>query len=551
MNFCPKCGSKIQFNQPKYCPNCGLSLVVEKEIDKTAEDSSLKMPPMTQKEDIETEYIQTTKYERGMKFEDIVEDILKAQGYSTQRRLRLQGEKGKSEVDIFAFRKFKGNEKRLAVECKNYENPVPVKDVRDFIAKLEDLSIPNGLFVAYSEFSSDAQSWGENWGLQLWDGGIVKEKFYELKAGRLKTGEKIYFKYCLPLKISLDKAIHIDFDNKEKVEVSSAKLIWRPFYKVFYEVDCAQTDPIGRKHRIRDSGFNIINALPISLAKEQDVTTRISKTVSLGLFGKTTEEKKEEKETKIFKRELEQNPEEDRNFTQPDDYRIIQLSPHMTFSAAKSQTIDYVIEKNTEVIEYEVPSKKRRRDDWDDFDLPETKEWTSKPTPRDVRIRNIQDIYAPKWEIEFQSKEHTYIRIISGNSGAVISDNITHCSLHWMKELIGVKKKNIAVCDLCGKALCKEHIFRCPSCNLWLCERDSIQCKGCKRRFCSEHIKNKCTECGGIICASCSLSCPICNEIHCKDHMTKCAKCGKGVCVSCTRKEGGLVFKKIVCKNCS
>jgi hypothetical protein len=560
VNFCPHCGAKIQFNESKYCHNCGLPLIVANdvnrpsEIDKTVEQRSQETsaptsiavkdvdepsginktieqngqerpaPPIEREEIDEQEGIETTAYSKGKKFEDIVESILKAEGYSTTKRQRLDGQKGKSEVDILAVKKYRGKEKKLAVECKNYDKPVPVKEVRDFLSKLEDLEIPNGLFVAYKEFSSDAKTWGEKGGIQLWDGDTVYQKFYELQVGRLKTGEEVRFNYNLPLRIDYAQATHLDLANKEKVEIS-AKLIWRPFYKVFYEVHCTQHDPIKRKHQIDDEDFNIVNAL--------------------------RETPKEEKETDIFIEELEQTPEEGQSFYQPEDYKLIKLSPHLTQGAAKAETIGYVIEKNTRVIQ--MPQKRgRRRNELDDvlsifFD---TREWTLKPSPRDVRIRDIQIVYVPKWEIEFQSKDYTYVRVMSGNSGTSLADTITYCSKHRLEDFLGFKKKTVAVCDTCGQALCQEHIFRCPTCSSWLCEKDSIQCSGCKNRFCPDHIKDKCFACAKPVCDACALRCPICGEIHCTAHMTKCSRCGKDVCVSCIRKEGGLLFKKAVCKNC-
>jgi hypothetical protein len=541
MNFCPHCGVKIQFSESKYCHNCGLSLIVANDvnepsgIDKTVEQNSQKTPtpptepaPPTQKEEIDDkECPEVTAYSKGSKFEDTVEAILKAEGYSTIKRQRLDGQKGKSEVDILAVKRYRGKEKKLAVECKNYDKPVPVKEVRDFLSKLEDLEIPNGLFVAYKEFSSEAKTWGEKGGIQLWDGDTVYQKFYELQVGRLKTGEEVYFDYNLPLKIDYSQATHLGLANKEKIEIS-AKLIWRPFFKVFYELDCRRVDPIKRKHRITDSGFYVVDALL-----------------------KTAQE---DKEAQIFINELEQTPEEGQSFPQPEDYKLIKLSPHIMQGTAKAQTIDYVIEKNARVIEYEMPRKRRRhRDELDDFLslFSDTRQWTLEPSPRDIRIRgDIQIVYAPKWEIEFQSRDYTYVRVMSGNSGTLLADTITYCSKHWLEDFLGFKKKNVAVCDTCGQALCQEHIFKCPTCSSWLCEKDSIQCAGCKKRFCADHIKNKCIECSKTVCDACALRCPICGEIHCNAHMAKCSRCGRSVCVSCTRKEGGFLTKKSICKNC-
>jgi len=557
MSFCPNCGVKIEIENSKFCPNCGFSLqVIKKEVSESPKiqekieeaKQEIAASSIDEEETEESEYTAKNAYALGFKFEDTVEAILKAKGYSTQRRLRLEGQKGKSEIDILAIKKYKGKEKRIAVECKNYTNSVPVKDVRDFISKLEDIRIPNGLFVAYGDFSSEAESWGENYGLDLWDGDAVFEKFYELNVGRLNVGDKVDFKYYLPLKTDYNYVTNLDFENKNKVDVSSAKLIWRPFYKVFYELNSVQTDPIKRKHRITDSGFFIVDALLKSSPKQKDVGSNIVKSISFGLLGKTAEEKKEEKEIGILKKELRQNPERDYSITQPDNYKVLKLSPQISETVARGETIDYVVNKNTKTIEYEVPTKKKKRQDDFDFETPDIRECTLKPPRKDVSINEIQLIHVPKWEVEFESGDYTYTRIISANGGTVIADNISHCNKHLLKDF--TKKKNVAVCDVCGKALCKDHVFKCPICGSWFCEIHSIQCIGCETRFCVEHIKNKCVECEKAICNTCSLKCPICGEIHCNKHMTKCDKCGNAICISCTRKEGSLIFKKTICKKC-
>ncbi|MBU4077340.1 MAG: restriction endonuclease [Euryarchaeota archaeon] len=559
MNFCPNCGGKKEIENAKFCPNCGFNFQdtkineeprIQIESDTKIMQKSSTPQVVDEDETEESEYNAKNAYALGFKFEDTVEEILKAKGYSTQRRLRLDGQKGKSEIDILAIKKYKGKEKRIAVECKNHTNSVSVKDIRDFVSKLEDLQIRNGLFVAYSDFSSEAESWGENACLELWDGDTVSEKFYELSVGRLKVGDKVDFKYYLPVKIDYNYATNLDFENKNKIEISRAKLIWRPFYKVFYELNSVQTDPIKRKHRITDSGFNIVDGLMKSQKKQKNIVSDTIKSISFGLIGKSAEEKKEDKERGILKKELRQNPDKDYSMTQQDNYKVIKHKPQISEVVARGETIDYVVEKNTETIEYEVPTKKRKRKDDDDFDfeLPDIKEYTLKPSRKDVTINEIQLIHVPKWEVEFESGDYTYIRVISANGGTIIADNITNCNKHLLKDFI--KKKNVAVCDVCGKALCKDHIVKCPTCAALRCEAHSIQCMSCKTIFCSEHIINKCAECGEAVCDACLQKCPICGDNHCNKHMTKCAKCGKVICTSCTRKEGSLIFKKTICNNC-
>lgn len=554
MKFCPNCGEKIQTINTKFCSECGFSIIGKNETSSAIDldnididQENITSTVLVDEENEESEYSSKNAYALGIKFEDTVEQILMAKNYSTQRRCRLDGKKGKSEIDIIAVKKYKGKEKVIAVECKNHTNPVSVKDIRDFVSKLEDLSLPNGLFVAYSDFSRDARSWGESAGLELWHGDLVSEKFYELSVGRLNAGEKIDLKYHLPVKVDFNDAINLDFENNNNIEISSAKLIWKPYYKVFYELNSVQKDPINRKHRINDSGFFIVDAL-IENQIQKNTVNNVIKSISFGILGKSSEEKDDEKITNVHKKELRQHPEENLTITQPDNYNVIKLSPKISQTKVRGETIDYVVKKNTKTIDYEVPQKKKKNRDDFDFDFPEIKEYTLKPSRKDASINEIQLIHVPKWEIEFESGDYTYTRVISANSGKVITDNLTNCNRHLLKGLL--KKKNIALCDVCGKALCKDHIFKCPVCEKWFCEMHSNKCTDCKTQFCIDHIDNKCIECDSYICDTCSQSCPICMKIHCKNHMTTCDKCNNEVCISCIRKEGNILFKKKLCQNC-
>jgi hypothetical protein len=270
----------------------------------------------------------------------------------------------------------------------------------------------------------------ETKGIDFGNKAKLKDKSQELDVGRGKTEETVELAYSLPLNIDYAHAIHLDLANKEKVK-TSAKLEWIPFFRVSYKVNCRYSDPSKTPHPIIDEGVYIVNAYIKTLGEEE--------------------------ETQIFRKELEKTPVADQSFDQPEEYRLIKLDPHVMQGEAKAKTIDYVIQKNTEPKSYEVRSKKRKRgDDFNLFDSPETRPWTLKPLRKDVRIREIQIVYAPKWEIEFQSGDHPYFKSLSGNTGTVFADNITYCSKKSHEDFIfGGRKKNVAVCDGCGQLYVK------------------------------------------------------------------------------------------------
>lgn len=553
MNFCPDCGEKIETESAKFCSNCGSNLQILKKVSnipKKAEDDSkiLNQPsPLIigeKEEAIENaDYIAKNAYILGDKFETMVEEILKAKGYLTERRVRIKGKKGRSEIDILAVKRSKEKEMCIAVECKNYSNRVPVKDVRDFVSKLEDIGVSNGLFVTHSNFSSEAKMWGENSGLELWDGNAIYEKFYELQIGRLNVGDTINLEYYLPVNVDYSCVTALNFLNEHNVKISYAKQIWKPFYKVFYELDSVQVDPVRKKHRITDSGFFIIGALSKS-PKNTDSTDNFLKSASLGFLGKS----KEEKEKGIFEIELDQEPERDLSIIQPEEYKLIKLTPQITKGDAKKETVNYVVQNNKKKISYEIPSKgkKNQRDEFY-IEIPNIRLCTLTPSKKDVNITEILLIYVPKWEIEFESGNYKYTRVVSGNCGHTLIDTITNCNKHILKDVF--KRENIAVCEVCGESLCEKHIFQCLICNKWFCEEHSTKCIDCGTYFCKAHLTQICADCAAFICDGCKANCPICGEIHCKKHMTKCSMCDNKICTSCTKKEG-LILKKTICKNC-
>jgi Restriction endonuclease/zinc-ribbon domain len=544
MNYCTNCGAEIKQQSNKFCAECGAKLSNEEKIEaRIAENNSI---PGTTANNYENKKelgsIKLNAHYLGSKFEDAIENILKADGYLTQRNQRLSNKDGlKSEIDILAFRKTQGNEEQIAVECKNYNSNVSVDKIRDFKSKLESLEIKNGLFVTYKDISYEALKWANSYKLEIWNGETVKEKIYELQVGRLGEGKTNKLEYSLPIKINYQSATKIDFDYKNQINVSNAKLIVRPFYKLNYAIHCVRNDPAKNKHVIDDSGYYIIDALTGEILKSKDTLQNIFKNITNGFSNKSIEEIKQEKENDIFCKELEQNVIENYSLEHSSDFNIYKLPPQIRENEAEKMIIPKVIKQYTKSVEYKLAK------DEDDI-FADTKDYVIKPTAKEIQIKN-KLVYVAKWDLEFESKGYKYVKTISANSGKTITDTLKYCGEnHWLDGFIDAK--NIGVCDVCGKALCKEHVHKCAICGSWRCNKHSQKCMICNKYFCEEHTLNKCSECNEIICNDCTFKCPICNELHCSKHMTKCQKCGKTVCISCTRKEGNLLFKKTICKSC-
>lgn len=553
--FCPECGTKLEIKNAKFCPDCGLNLSQLVNLADTAdsiievEENSIEMDTAVRS--------RPTVYELGTRFEDTVEKILNAQGWKTEKRKKLLGKSGaKSEIDILAKRTTRGRERVLAVECKNYTNPVPIKDMRDFVSKLEDISIPNGLFTTYSTFSSEAKAYGESKHIQMWDRNYLLEQLFSIEVGRGGGVKEEKIPLGLPLKTSFDEAVNLNLKNSSNVEVGTCRLVWRPFYLISYSLKATRSDPTRKRHQFSDSGDCIIDPFTGDLLDFIHTGE-----FSFTKLGKEMKLIKEVEEDLYIKELSSQTPESNLVISNAGDFETVILKSNLISPAQiKKRAIQEIIERNTRKVDYRVKvrTKKGSYDPLSDmtFGLIEDdgrriRSFTFTPKRNEIMIKETKLIFVPKWEIEFLSKDYTYSREIFASSGFVSSDSIRSCPNHIIKGLGAVLNVTVAVCEVCGLALCGKHIFQCPICEKWFCEEHSVKCSSCDGRYCTEDLTLTCADCGALICDECRRVCPICMEDHCKEEFVKCSVCGESYCKTCVTRKKTLLLSKYVCLNCS
>lgn len=474
--------------------------------------------------------------ELGVKLENFVKRILQAEGYTPKGPIKLKGKLSATvEIDIVAEKIYRGRKLKIAVECKNYAKSVPPVDMRDFIYKSRDVGFNQGLFVTNQTFSEEAKELAEGNGIWIWDGEKLKEKLFLLEIGRLGIDQSYKFPLATPLNVNLSAATRLDnIQNQEKVEVSSAKLIWKPYYVVSYRLDAFRKDPSNELHIIRDSGDCIINA-------SNGYVIKFMHTKFAGIFSNLS--LRINTEDDVLAEQLEIEPIKNYKVRSTDEYEVkkIDQNPEIERQFKKIAILE-IIQKNTKNISYTVETE-------DDYEL---KEFKFVPKPKEITIISTRLVFVPKWEIIFVSGEYEYLKEIAASSGSTIIDTIFYCPEHFFRELLKIfRKKTIAVCEVCGKALCDEHIHQCPVCKKWLGVEHSLKCKNCEKFFCKEHIYTACHICGGPICEDCVIQCQICSQITCKNDMVKCEKCRRTVCRGCSvpvRKY--LILTRFVCKTC-
>lgn len=124
---------------------------------------------------------------KGNEFESIVEKIfiqiadnerIKAK---IERNVPIIGDDGAShEIDVLYSYEHFGINYRVAIECKNWKNPINVSELRNFSYKLEHIGNINGFFIsAESEFQDGAKRVSNYNGIRL----IKYDELYKLTTG--------------------------------------------------------------------------------------------------------------------------------------------------------------------------------------------------------------------------------------------------------------------------------------------------------------------------------------------------------------------------------
>jgi len=480
-------------------------------------------------------------HELGLKLEEVVEKIYRAQGYATERRLRVPG-KGNytNEIDIVAR---KSNDS-VAIECKNYKEPVGISPVRDFAKKLDDLGMPwRGVFVAFNDLTADAESFAEGNNIETFGYDELVERWLAVSVGRLnRKGENLTFDSTLSITVDYVKVTTLDIANKEKVAVSDARLVFHPYFKIPYRLDAKVRDPSREVHHFQDSGILVVDMLDgevINPLMKADLPglTKMIKSIS-----SQNARQENARITKIIHEVSTYQPSVPFSLTIGQDYEVSKLQVIATKRGAARAAIEFITEKNSCSISYSTKKEDR-------FIPSHTMEFV--PRRRDISLLPGSElIFVPKWSIHFSAFGVLYSKEVLAHSGAVLEDTMQFCPSHFKTGLFTVKKKTKAVCEVCGRAFCEEHIDQCAACGKWVCKSHSRQCSSCKKYFCPEHARHTCSICQGPLCSSCGAVCALCKKVVGKEHAIRCDICKGVFCERCVT-VSGLIKKSRVCKKCS
>lgn len=102
---------------------------------------------------------------------EVYAEILQSEGMETVRvehNVRIKGRSGqRHQIDVYWEFKAAGVTHRVAIECKNYTNPVSVGAVRNFSAALDDIGNIQGIFITKIDYQEGAKRFAEHQGIAL------------------------------------------------------------------------------------------------------------------------------------------------------------------------------------------------------------------------------------------------------------------------------------------------------------------------------------------------------------------------------------------------
>lgn len=426
MQFCPECGEGLEANAEK-CPRCGVNPNRQNGgQEKASLDSQAGMS-----EKNETVEQRVADGATG-NLEESVEAIFRERGYQTSRGQKIKGRSGLySEIGVMARR----TGATLAIDCKNYakDRKVGAEEIREFIAKLDNLDIARGLVVTTSDFSREASEVANNSRgskqVDLWNGSDFMDQYQEVMLGRSR-GDGQIIESCLAPRGVLGDYTALSLENKDRVRVAKREMIFHPYFIVDFNLDEQFDSPDRQTHSIQNSGRYYIDGV------SEEVLFRSADNGNAA-YDPDDAEKQIVKDLMALKPTTVKLPSEP-------DGKISKLEPSISNADVEFRIKTMIVNENKKTIKYDAKAC---------GDAADGNTYSHFPHVNSVTTKS-QVVYVPKIEIEFESSGRSYSRLVLPASGTVLRDDIAFCP-HKMSLQ---KARTYAVCEACGMAKCKKDI---------------------------------------------------------------------------------------------
>jgi hypothetical protein len=170
-----------------------------------------------------------TEYEKFA--QEIYQGLVDADVVKTtdvQHNVKLVGKSGQAhQIDVYWEYEIAGVKHKVAIECKNYNNAVPVGKVRDFYGVLSDLNSVAGIMVTTVGYQEGAKEYAAHYGISLKE--LRTPNWGEAIIGEIEMHFDISIRHCMFLVDSeWAKANNLDFSRYRQYLDSMSSFRWPP-----------------------------------------------------------------------------------------------------------------------------------------------------------------------------------------------------------------------------------------------------------------------------------------------------------------------------------
>jgi len=413
--YCAQCGKKYE-EAARFCSVCGVKLELQIE-EKVAVNSSSPAQPN-----------QITIHEKGRRLESMLESVLQSQNFQTEMRKSVKGFSGNNwEIDVWA----ENDSRIIAVECKNYSNPIGTEKLTHFKQKIDEIKKVTSkpiepLFVTASYFSTDAENFAKVHGIMLWDYDQLSSQYMRTQLGRNNIdGQR--FDLALPIYTTYEEAIRLPLINQDLVALKKVILQWHPYYKISYDLSVIRRLPNRDTHTESFSGYVVYDA-------------------------NTNQPMESSIEDRAIISDLKGRPATDYKLEFNDTFVVDVQSPRGPLGTIKKLAVRRIIDRHTSEIEYQV----RSRDSYT------SRSFKVVPAPKEVLITGSEMIFVPKWRITYEIGGKDYRKRVLAASGTVVLDELSQCSKQHgiVDKLKRYDDLAYAICEKCFNLFCEAHTVK-------------------------------------------------------------------------------------------
>lgn len=430
MAFCPSCGQPL-LPSISFCPKCGFDL---REM----------MPQATS---------QISMKAKGAILEDSIADYFRHLGFDIESRVKMKDRFDVShEIDVLASKTEPFGTIRVAVECKNVESSIDIKEVRNFHDKLSALGITKGIFISTGGFTLDAESHAKALGIELWDMRTLRTKLAISYESHEEAPENDVTHDALAFDATVLSGIRPTHLRNSNSLSETIQLQYKPYY--FLDFRCFSQQRVRGTSIVLDAkGTLVLDGISgqfadwkvtISGGGSSETTVRGSHYVECSRLPTQT----------ITSADL------------PAKLLLSAVGAKVDSTSAKNAARMELVKRLGVRLSYHTTRSRGAK--------------IVKPRPKEIDILDIRSVKIPLLTATYRLKNHSYIRTILAATGKFTLDQTSSC--------MECTARPIFACENCGAIICETHMKTCSVCAKSLCTNCVIS-KGIisKTLYCPEH----------------------------------------------------------------